>query len=375
MPAWEAVQLTLGLLVPPLLVWHVVGTRLAHELAGTRGHLHARGAASSGSSNPVAGLRQVVVLVVAWIHGCTGLHFWLRLRPWYPRFARTIYSGFLLLPVLALLGFAAAGREVARLAREPGFVQATIREAQLPDPAQRAVLGRVARTHLLGRPGRDRAGAGGARDARAHPAPARRAGRLSGRPGGARPARLHGARGEPLRGHPARLGLRRARPLLDVSRAGDPRRGASPGRDRRRAARARARGRARARAAGLPGPPAPRSRGGAARAGRRRPARRGGRGGSRRSPRRRGADDRGALRRPARVHPPGRAEAPVRRGLHPEPLLRGGRRRDHGCGRHRQPVHRRRRHGALRRGRRRTRGGLAARRSARRPRWSPACRS
>jgi len=36
MPAWEAVQLTLGLLVPPLLVWHVVGTRLSHELAGTQ---------------------------------------------------------------------------------------------------------------------------------------------------------------------------------------------------------------------------------------------------------------------------------------------------------------------------------------------------
>ena len=56
--------------------------------------------------DPVAGLRQAVVLVVAWLHGCIGLHFWLRLRPWYPRYARTIYSGFLLLPVLALLGFA-----------------------------------------------------------------------------------------------------------------------------------------------------------------------------------------------------------------------------------------------------------------------------
>ena len=100
--------------------------------------------------DPVAGLRQVVVLVVAWVHGCTGLHFWLRLRPWYPRVARAVYSGFLLLPVLALLGFAEAGREVARLAREPGFVQAVIQEGRLPDPTVRATLGRVARTIFWG---------------------------------------------------------------------------------------------------------------------------------------------------------------------------------------------------------------------------------
>jgi adenylate cyclase len=149
MPAWEATQLTLGLLVPPLLVWHVVGTRLAHEVAGTQTS-YTFVVLALWQLNPIAGLRQVVVLAVAWIHGCTGLHFWLRLRPWYPRVARTIYSGFLLLPVLALLGFATAGQEVGRLAREPGFVQTVIREARLPSPEQRAVLERVARAIFWG---------------------------------------------------------------------------------------------------------------------------------------------------------------------------------------------------------------------------------
>ncbi|HXQ67947.1 MAG TPA: hypothetical protein VN980_15350, partial [Alphaproteobacteria bacterium] len=32
MPAWEATQLILGLAVPPLLIEHVLGTRLAYEL-------------------------------------------------------------------------------------------------------------------------------------------------------------------------------------------------------------------------------------------------------------------------------------------------------------------------------------------------------
>ena len=149
MPAWEAIQLTLGLLVPPLLVWHVVGTRLAHELAGTR-DTYTLVVLNLWQLEPVAGLRQVVVLVVAWIHGCTGMHFWLRLRPWYPRFARTIYSGFLLLPVLALLGFATAGQEVSRLARAPGFVQSVISEARLPDPARRAMLRQIAKAIFWG---------------------------------------------------------------------------------------------------------------------------------------------------------------------------------------------------------------------------------
>jgi adenylate cyclase len=149
MPAWEASQLTLGLLVPPLLVWHVVGTRLAHEMAGTQTS-YTLVVLAIWQLDPIAGLRQVVALAVAWIHGCTGLHFWLRLRPWYPRLGRAFFSGFLLVPVLALLGFAAAGQEVSRRAREPGFVQTVIREARLPSPEQRAVLGRVARVIFWG---------------------------------------------------------------------------------------------------------------------------------------------------------------------------------------------------------------------------------
>src|SRR5687767_920222 len=34
MPRWEAFQLVFGLLIPPLLVAHVIGTRLAHEWVG-----------------------------------------------------------------------------------------------------------------------------------------------------------------------------------------------------------------------------------------------------------------------------------------------------------------------------------------------------
>jgi len=144
MPGWEALQLSLGLTIPLLLVWHVVGTRLAHEVAGTQ-DTYTLVVLSLWKVDPMSGLRQATALVVAWLHGCVGLHFWLRLRPWYGRYSRLIYSSFLLLPVLALLGFAEAGREVTRMADDPAFVPRVLAQAHLPSPEQRVVLGRVSR--------------------------------------------------------------------------------------------------------------------------------------------------------------------------------------------------------------------------------------
>jgi adenylate cyclase len=57
--------------------------------------------------SPIHGWRQSILIVIAWIHGCIGFHFWLRLRPWYSRYAQTFFALALLLPVLALLGGAA----------------------------------------------------------------------------------------------------------------------------------------------------------------------------------------------------------------------------------------------------------------------------
>ncbi len=141
-PAWEATQLILGLSIPLLLVSHVVGTRLAHELAGTRDS-YGLVLLVLWTLDPVAGWRQAIVLVIAWLHGCVGLHFWLRLRAWYRRYAWLIYSGALLLPVLALLGFAGGGREIGRRAENPAYVTEVMAAARRPNAEQRLVLGRV----------------------------------------------------------------------------------------------------------------------------------------------------------------------------------------------------------------------------------------
>jgi len=84
MPGWEGAQLLLGLAIPPLLIEHVLATRVASALLGLDSDYFYVELVLWRLS-PLLGVIQVTVLLVAWIHGCIGLHFWLRLKPWYRR--------------------------------------------------------------------------------------------------------------------------------------------------------------------------------------------------------------------------------------------------------------------------------------------------
>jgi adenylate cyclase len=112
MPPSEAVQLAFGLSLPFLLIPHVVGIRV--ELALTGRELgYPDVVRGLWVLSPFNGARQAVTLVLAWTHGCLGLYFWLRYRPWFSRYGILLYTAALLVPILALLGFAEAGREIA----------------------------------------------------------------------------------------------------------------------------------------------------------------------------------------------------------------------------------------------------------------------
>ncbi len=149
MPAWEATQLIVGLLIPPLLAIHIIGTRLAHELYGTA-DTYTYELLVIWVFQPGSGIQQATVLVIAWLHGCIGLHFWLRLRSWYARALPYAYAGALLVPVLGLLGFVAGGREVERLAADPAWLEQASLRIGFPDEAGLAVLYAIERWFLIG---------------------------------------------------------------------------------------------------------------------------------------------------------------------------------------------------------------------------------
>jgi adenylate cyclase len=149
MPALELTQLVLGLSIPPLLVSHIVGTRLAHEWFDVTDS-YTRVLLTLWQTRPDLGLRQTLVLSIAWIHGCIGLHYSWRLRPSYPRLAPWLLAAAVLLPTLALLGFAQAGREVAARAVTPAAVAEIFRATGGPTAAQRERLERTRDAILTG---------------------------------------------------------------------------------------------------------------------------------------------------------------------------------------------------------------------------------
>src|SRR5262245_13079086 len=136
MPLWEALQLTLGLCIPPLLALHFVGTRLTYEWYGVEDS-YAKVVLALWKTNPLHGIRQSLLIAIAWIHGCIGFHFWLRLRPFYARYAWLFRAAALLLPVLAFLGFVQAGREIDFfVARDPTWIDQLKRATHALGPGE-----------------------------------------------------------------------------------------------------------------------------------------------------------------------------------------------------------------------------------------------
>ena len=118
MPWWEALQLALGLSIPPLIAVHVIGTRVSQSLLGFDVDYPWVLYVQWSGARYLA--QQPLLVIVVWVHMVLGLHFWLRLKRWYPQALPVLYALAVLVPVLALLGFARAGTEVLELASEPG---------------------------------------------------------------------------------------------------------------------------------------------------------------------------------------------------------------------------------------------------------------
>jgi adenylate cyclase len=138
MPFWEAAQLVLGISAPPLLMLHFLGTAIASEAFGIQdGYDYVL---LSLFSNPKLTAVQTAAVLVTWIHGCIGLAYWLRLKPWFARARAYLFAAALLVPVLALLGFAEAGRAVMALAATPGWFADLVQRRHIPGPEAGAQL-------------------------------------------------------------------------------------------------------------------------------------------------------------------------------------------------------------------------------------------
>ena len=146
MPLWELAQIGLGLLIPFWLVLHVTATRGAHEILG----VHDSYLLQFAAVWPDNAERQTVMLLLVWLHGCIGLHFWLRIRAWYARLRPLLLAAAILLPGLALAGFHLGGREVQAIkAHDPAWIERLAAEQRWPDETGRTWI-RMTERRILG---------------------------------------------------------------------------------------------------------------------------------------------------------------------------------------------------------------------------------
>jgi len=118
---FDACQLLLGLSIPLLLLPHMLSMAMLPALT----EQHATYEQVLGFfwiENLWSGLRQVVGLIVVWLHACMGLFIWMRLQNWWRKVSLFIYPTVVILPILALLGFVEAGKEVIANAESPASV-------------------------------------------------------------------------------------------------------------------------------------------------------------------------------------------------------------------------------------------------------------
>lgn len=104
----DLVQALSGLAIVPLMAIHVVGVIMLQDANVVTSYDMLIGV--FWISNPGYGLLQVLLLSVAWVHGAAGLFMWLRSMPSMAHRLSWIYPLGVAVPVLALLGFTAAGR-------------------------------------------------------------------------------------------------------------------------------------------------------------------------------------------------------------------------------------------------------------------------
>lgn len=137
----EPLQLLLGLSIPALVMGHVIGVRLGQTLYGHQKLYPQELYLFFVGSNRI--WTMTILLIIAWIHGCIGIYFWLRLKPFFPRAAPYLLAAAVLVPTLSLLGIYQGGRSVVAEADDGEWRTHNLTRRQLGTAAEAETLDRI----------------------------------------------------------------------------------------------------------------------------------------------------------------------------------------------------------------------------------------
>ncbi|MDD1531611.1 adenylate/guanylate cyclase domain-containing protein [Bradyrhizobium sp. WBOS7] len=138
----EPLQLALGLSIPALVMGHVVGVRLGYTLYDHE-KLYPQELYLFFVAAPGRLWQMTILLMIAWVHGCIGIYFWLRLKPFFTRAAPYLLAAAVLIPTLSLLGIYQGGRSVALEAEDGEWRANNLTRRQVGTAAEAATLDRI----------------------------------------------------------------------------------------------------------------------------------------------------------------------------------------------------------------------------------------
>ncbi len=131
MPFHTALQVVLGLLIPLQLISHIVQTRYAHEIFDVNDEM---GYLIILMWPNVAIWMQSTLMLVVWIHGCIGLHMWLRLTRWWEKVVPYLIGVAVFIPSFALAGLLTEGRRIWADFADPDLREQYIEHYNWPAP-------------------------------------------------------------------------------------------------------------------------------------------------------------------------------------------------------------------------------------------------
>lgn len=145
----EPLQLVLGLSIPALVMAHVVGVRLGQTLYGHQ-KLYPQELYLFFVAAPGRLWLMTILLIIAWVHGCIGIYFWLRLKPFFTRAAPYLLAAAVLIPTLALLGIYQGGRSVVVEADDGEWRTHNLTRRQVGTVAEADTLDRISGGFTIG---------------------------------------------------------------------------------------------------------------------------------------------------------------------------------------------------------------------------------
>jgi adenylate cyclase len=147
--AIEPLQLVLGLSIPALIITHLAGVRLGQTLFGHE-KLYPQVFYAYWIVWPYKMWLMFMVLIVAWVHGCIGLYFWLRMKAFFKNAAPYLLAVAVLIPTLAMLGLYQGGRTVVAESGTAQWKAENLSRQKIGTPAEQGVLDQITDYFLIG---------------------------------------------------------------------------------------------------------------------------------------------------------------------------------------------------------------------------------